>query len=183
STFDAPTTTMGSHVRITNDVALTLKTSFTNDGDLFLNDNGSGDTTALIIDGTVAYASSGTINASNTFNNQIRGGDGSALLNNAMTLSVDSGRVQIQDLAINNSGALQADNGATLRFINATIDNMDGVIGTHNVAVTQLGSGVWVSEGEVSTSLGGVVEIAGSTTFDAVEITTGSNLRIANDQA
>ncbi|MEM6582977.1 MAG: hypothetical protein AAF699_16975, partial [Pseudomonadota bacterium] len=80
------------------------------------------------------------------------------------TLEIDTTGVSTSPASIDNDGLLQANNGATLRFLNSNIDNVDGVIRAD-------GSGS-VVELANAFILGGMLESANGASFEVANATT-----------
>lgn len=116
TSFDNVTLTNGSALEIANNQALTVKTALVNNGNILFNDQTAGFLTQLEIEGNVDYSGSGTISASDSFENRLTDVGVDAVFNNNTNLLVDSGQLRISGLDINNQGSITAGAGSTVHL-------------------------------------------------------------------
>jgi hypothetical protein len=202
------TTVSGATVAISNgdSLAWTTGSTITNNGMIALNSTGTGTMISLngTNGGTITLDGSGALVLGNNANNSIEA-DGFSLtlnnnstiegsgaigtnvnlaLNNTGTINANQSTSLILQPSLNNSsptvntGTLEATSGGTLQ-LQGIITNTDGLIQATGVSsVVSLMNGVSVTDGTLTSSNGGVIQSVSGTLSGAPTITTGSTVSV-----
>jgi hypothetical protein len=167
-TVGALTIGSGDRLNLTNDRALSLENSLTNDGTIALTDNGSGNPAQIVIVDTVSYAGTGVFPNNFTANNRIIGGGTTPMLINQSDFILDAGIIVLDNLTVTNQDSLQANDGTRI-VIDSDTTIVGGEINTLGTGIVRANSGATIED----TSIGFLqllndttVNVKGSLTID-----------------
>ena len=173
---------------IAGNTSVDLFTAFVNNGTVKLQDNGLSILTRLVVNGTVDYSGTGNFSNTNNLQNRLVGADASATLNNATDIELNVGQLLIEDITVNNQAKIVADktteSTVNLRIDNSVINNLAPMSGLQalNGASIELGTGI-INGGFVTSSNGGSFKVLGDSAWNGVELTTGSDVFVLNNNS
>jgi fibronectin-binding autotransporter adhesin len=200
TTLTTVTISTGSTLNVLDNNTVNLGAgTITNNGTI--SENSAGNTTELNVTGSTTLSGIGTLTMSDHVQNYILGGgtftnnetiQGAGTIGNANLTLVNNGTIDANQsvaLLINTSGGttntktLEATAGGTLQITGSSITNtgVGTILSTGASSLVNL-SGVTINGGTLTTASGGVMQAYGSTILNGVTLSTGSALRIPDNQ-
>ena len=190
----------GSTLQINNAQTLALGAgTITNNGNISV--NGTGNNTFMTIAGATTLAGTGTVTLSDTNNiNYVQGAgtltnqetiQGSGTIGNSALTLINSGTIDADnsnfELLINpqggttNNGTLEATAGGTLELRSYPVTNNATILATGTNSVVLL-NGMAVTGGTLTSTLGGTIQVDGTSSITGLTISGGSTLQVNNAQ-
>ncbi|MBI1370019.1 MAG: choice-of-anchor D domain-containing protein [Planctomycetes bacterium] len=200
STTKNLTITAGSLVRINNNQIPTLSGTITNNGTLQL--NSIGNATDIVVDTALTLDGSGMVVMGGNINNRIRGTG--TLINSATHTIKGGGQIGLNQIdvvnhgvveanaallsfdplaSVTNDGTLRASAGGTLEFQSGAYINTAGTILAQDASLVQIKGGAVVSNGNLSSTGSGAIDLFSGSGLQNVTLTAGSLMRIGNAQS